>query len=263
MPAEKPITLDDFVAWSTEETCGIFDSSAKRQYEMIAGSAKVRATEHPFFARLGDTLAKAARTFQDQTDEDLFMGGSPPAPQLHIKPYESVINKLYRKNVLWNANWPHEPVKGWAHVRRCFGELNDLLRTQIVCKFIDGPALLAKHLSEAARLRGLEPESSTRGRFEGYYAYHWYTHLLIDTLGNGGKLQEVQLSIEIQLTTQLQDALNTITHGFYEITRSAPDEHGWEWDVRSPRFRAGYLSHTLHMLEGIILELREERKTKT
>mgnify|MGYP005993013917 CR=1 FL=1 len=48
------------------------------------------------------------------------------------------------------------------------------------------------------------------------------------------------------------------THKFYEKERTSDfqDTGKWKWDFDSGKFKVGYLSHTLHLLESIILESR-------
>jgi hypothetical protein len=67
------------------------------------------------------------------------------------------------------------------------------------------------------------------------------------------------VEIEIQITTQLQEVLRSLTHKFYEAQRLqvVPDKGKWKWDFKSNRFKVGYLSHTLHLLESVILESRD------
>ena len=66
--------------------------------------------------------------------------------------------------------------------------------------------------------------------------------------------------LEIQITTEMQHMLYELTHRFYDRERnlSPKDPHSWKWDYRSARFSASYLSHTLHLLEGMILQLYED-----
>jgi hypothetical protein len=64
------------------------------------------------------------------------------------------------------------------------------------------------------------------------------------------------------VTTQLQEVLRGLTHTFYEEQRATESRKTskWKWEVRTNRFRVSYLSHTLHLLEAIILEARDEMK---
>ena len=58
----------------------------------------------------------------------------------------------------------------------------------------------------------------------------------------------------------MQEVLKDLTHKFYEKQRVSidKDKSKWKWDFSSSRFKVGYLSHTLHLLESIILESREK-----
>jgi hypothetical protein len=72
------------------------------------------------------------------------------------------------------------------------------------------------------------------------------------------------VEVEIQLTTQLQEVLRSLTHPFYEAERLLrnPDKGKWKWDFSSGRFKVGYLSHTLHLLESVILETRDKVRSE-
>lgn len=76
--------------------------------------------------------------------------------------------------------------------------------------------------------------------------------------GNGVRNLDTEMMVEVQLTTQLQEVLYDLTHGLYEELRIKIEEPiaPWQWDYSSPRFKPSYMGHTLHMLEAIILEVR-------
>jgi ppGpp synthetase/RelA/SpoT-type nucleotidyltranferase len=184
--------------------------------------------------------------------------------KLFKKPYESAVNKSFRHNVVHNQRWPDEPEDGWLVPSDWFSRLNDVIRGTIVCKYIDAPKLLAERLKERADEVGLKGCFTSKQRDAGYYAYHFYVKIpmefdRVDSSGKGFVAEYVDLEVELQLTTQLQEVLYGITHRFYQHTRDrrSEDPDAWKWEVGSPRFRAGYLGHTLHLLEAMILELRD------
>jgi ppGpp synthetase/RelA/SpoT-type nucleotidyltranferase len=96
-------------------------------------------------------------------------------------------------------------------------------------------------------------------RDDGYYAYHVYVSFPAKIFDVEWNKEDVQVEAEIQITTQLQEVLKDLTHKFYEKQRISLDKDTskWKWDFASSRFKVGYLSHTLHLLESIILESRE------
>ena len=140
--------------------------------------------------------------------------------------------------------------------------MNDLLRARVVCKFIDGPGFVTERLMGHAKNKGVIGRSYTQQRDEGYYAYHFYGTFSFGTMGNTWNEEMKDIEVEIQVTTQLQDVLNMLTHAYYEQQRISSDKDSdeWKWEYGTSRFRARYLSHTLHMLEGIIVELRDDSR---
>lgn len=133
-----------------------------------------------------------------------------------------------------------------------------------MCKYIDGPRLLAERLDERAKQLDLDSGYSSKQRDGGYYAYHFYVKIpmelnTVEPSDMTFSSTWVDLKVEIQLTTQLQEVLYDITHRFYQHSRDkrSEDPDAWKWDVTSSRFRAGYMGHTLHLLEAIIAELRD------
>jgi hypothetical protein len=56
----------------------------------------------------------------------------------------------------------------------------------------------------------------------------------------------------------LQSALRELTHKLYEVRRQKvePTRAEARWDYASAQFRAEYLGHTLHLVDAMILELR-------
>ena len=73
---------------------------------------------------------------------------------------------------------------------------------------------------------------------------------------------KTEISLEIQITTQLQEVIRKLLHSFYEERRSEKPQKNkrqWQWDYRSEEFGANYLGHILHYLEGMIVEIREKR----
>jgi hypothetical protein len=56
--------------------------------------------------------------------------------------------------------------------------------------------------------------------------------------------------------------LRKLTHQYYAIERAQMKDHddNWQWDYKSRRFRARFLSHSLHLLESMIIQVRDEEK---
>ena len=94
----------------------------------------------------------------------------------------------------------------------------------------------------------------------GYYAVHLYTKEEFEIPRIDWDTMKVETSIEIQLTTQLQEVIRKLLHKYYEEKRLSPvqSERMWQWDYRSDEFATNYLGHILHYIEGMIMEIRKK-----
>lgn len=246
---------------------GVEHSEAQRnRYNTNAKGLHLSALEHEFFATLPDVLQAAASNYNRRYGVRLFSGqGEKPELHLLTKTFQSAINKEFRYNVLWNKHWPDPPSFDWNDERKwvepnCWHEIfNDLVRGTLVCRYVDGPEFVAQAIAGHADRLGLTHRYSSRQGDEGYYAYHFYVYLEAQILGEDFIAIPITFQVEIQLTTQLQEAMRELTQKLYEDQRvTEPDDHGkWKWEFRTNRFRASYLGHTLHLLESVVLEVRD------
>lgn len=256
---KKPETIPQYLDWAAEHLASDFkDPKSKRVYEVNLNISFNVISKHSFFSELQTQLENWDQEYLANTSTRLLMESSPP--ELVQKPYESAVDKSFRVNVLWNENFPEPPKKGWITADNLYFYFNDLVRCSIVCRFIDGPRYLTDLLMRFAEDHGLERRRYSQERDDGYYAYHYYVKFPLKLLNSNWDEIESYIEVEIQVTTQLQDILRSLTHSFYKATRVLPekDSSKWKWDFKSNRFRVGYLSHTLHLLESIILESRDE-----
>lgn len=105
-------------------------------------------------------------------------------------------------------------------------------------------------------------EVSYKAREEGYYAAHFYTKQAFEVPKIDWDTKEIDFSIEIQITTQLQEVIRKLLHKYYERKRKMgvkPVEK-WQWDYTCEEFSTNYLGHILHYVEGMILEIREKQR---
>lgn len=239
---EQSITQDEYLGRAPTDMGVEFDEVARRNYELNASNTLLAVREHEFFGGLRDFLRDCQERYIEETASDLFMGDIDP--RLQAKTYDSAVNKSYRQNVVWNDEWPVEPQEGWVTPNNWFTKLNDIIRGTLVCKYIDGPRFLADCLRDRANESGLDCDITSKQRDEGYYAYHFYVQIPVELVDTEWTAFSVNLDVELQLTTQLQEVMYNITHQYYEHTRDhrSGDPSGWKWEVTSNRFRAGYLN---------------------
>lgn len=256
---DKPKNIHEYIEWAKATLDTDFsDPKCKRLYESNLRNLFNSVSGHDFFVNFGINIQKWEQEYNKNTQSNLFT--YPTSPELLQKCYKSALDKSFRINVLWNKNFPKEPKKGWVTTNNLFYYFNDLIRGTLVCRFIDGPKFVAKKMAEYAKSLNLECSQYSQQRDEGYYAYHFYVKLPVILTDINWEESTIELNAEIQITTQLQDVLRSLTHKFYEENRLSPDNEStkWKWEFDSNRFRLGYLSHTLHLLESIILESRNK-----
>lgn len=104
----------------------------------------------------------------------------------------------------------------------------------------------------------LEANVRKLSRDDGYYAHHLYVTFPTTVYTRNG-VEKVDLRVEFQVTTQPQELLRHLTHLHYRKRRSKRRDQrdDWQWQFRTNRFKASYLSHALHLLEAMILDVRD------
>jgi hypothetical protein len=256
---KKPDSLEEYITWAEREIdCQFNHPRSQRVYDTNLITIFNTVTEHPFFIGFSNKANEWEEFYKGKTYSSLFMDDSDP--NLIKKPYSSTVEKTYRQNILWNKEFPNPPKNGWYTFQNLYSRLNDLVRGTLVCRFIDGPAFVADRIQEYAEEHKLKYRQYSQEREDGYYAFHVYVSFPVTIINSAWDEENILVEVEIQVTTQLQEVLRILTHKFYETQRLVvPNDKGkWKWDFSSSRFKVGYLSHTLHLLESIILESRED-----
>ena len=137
--------------------------------------------------------------------------------------------------------------------------LSDLVRTRIVCRYIDGVEFLATKMEMLAGEMGRNPKRDREGRLEGYFAQH----LTVDAdvfFRIDKDAIPAKIRCEIQLATELATKMWDASHPFYEFARErdVPAE-SWQWNPTDPQFIANQLGHMIHLADGLIVQLRHAR----
>jgi ppGpp synthetase/RelA/SpoT-type nucleotidyltranferase len=248
--APKP-SFAEYPSWHLKAFAEDLRAKNTRQaYELNSNLAIGALDKHEFTSKLTDSLAELH-------EKRLF--AIEPQIVFRSKPYDSVVDKTFRLNCHWNRRFPKEPPGGWYKAENWFGRIDDLIRTLLVCRYIDGPETICREIERIAKVCNLSSSYEPRATNQGYYAYHSQIMIPIDIFV-GGQPQNVHIKLEIQVTTQLQEILRDLTHLYYRQRRvtDQPNRIAANWDYTSNSFRASYLGHTLHLIEGMIVSLRDE-----
>ncbi|MDL1870914.1 hypothetical protein FBR05_01760 [Deltaproteobacteria bacterium PRO3] len=183
-------------------------------------------------------------------------------PELLTKSFQSVLSKTFRKNILGNESFPDPPkLTGWILPGNCLSKINDVIRTTIVVKYLDGIEFLAHKLKVG--LGSALCGESWEAREVGYYAAHTYLTEEFEIPNVGLGTTKIKSLIEIQITTQIKDTIKSLLHHHYEERRITMDKNvRWQWDYNSEEFSANYLGHILHFADGLIVKLRKNKCDK-
>lgn len=255
-------TLDEYAGWARDNIA--FDpenEQFRRRFAQNTGIIRTSIEQSEQWAKVLSVLNTLSERYHEKYKVSLFTE-SGWKPSLHIKPIESVVEKTWRQNVLHNKQFP-QPPKGdpanWITESNMYGALNDLIRCRVVCRYMDGPQFIcdaAKHLlgdGIVAKTHSMETEL-------GYYAWHLGVIVPATVMRANGDVDDQPVQFEVQLTTHLNDVLNDLTHSFYEDRRTEKTTRDplWKWDPSNPQFKGAFFGHTLHLLEGMIVELKNE-----
>lgn len=201
--------------------------------------------------------------------------------EIEMKGFKSVVDKSYRWNIRQNESFRDPPSdkppstapkrqedlgaekeECWFGPHNWFRDFPDIFRTRIVVTYFDGVNFLAeKMLALAKRTTSRSAIHRPRGGHDGYHAVHVGTYHELDMESyERGNLESIALQLEIQITTTIQATINSLLHKVYERDRSDEDAKDWEWDKDHPVFSVNYLGSTLHYLDGMIVNARENLK---
>jgi hypothetical protein len=250
--------VDEYRTWLKKRLSVEITARTSTYYESVLNAAAAQIRHSHFWVNLGQQLQEIDDAYWLKTDYKLF--ATSDTPLLQTKPFASAISKSFRKNVLLNKNWPDPPQEGWIVPENWFLRLNDLIRTLFIVKYADGVQYLVERITETANGTGDSCKSFYEARDEGYYAAHVYLRQPCEVPRISWDTETINLSFEIQVTTQLQEVIRRLLHKYYESSReSRRSDFPWQWDFGKDEFFANNLGHVLHYIEGTIVDLRKRQ----
>lgn len=261
MDSRRPKDIDGYKEWLGKEHGIEVTGRTAIYYDSVASVVKRDFDKSDFWKELTGSLREFDSEYQLRTGYPLFFDFT---SEFYIKPFDSFLLKTFRKNILENERWPDTPEGGWILPDNWYSRINDIVRTLFVVKYLDGVEFIMDKIRSLCTKRNLPCDVSLEAREEGYYAAHLYTKQEFEIPRVTWDTERVDVSVEIQITTQLQDVIRKLLHKYYERRREVVDgkEGSWQWDYRSDEFVANYLGHVLHFVEGMIVEVRERQKER-
>lgn len=257
---EKPKNIDGYIKWLKREHEVEITDRTRIRYSTVTAVIKQDYEKSDFWVDLLESLRKYNDEYLLDTGYRLFIHTE--KPELKIKPFRSFLLKTFRKNIVDNECYPDEPKDGWILPDNWFSRINDILRTILAVKYLDGVEFMRNKIRFHCEQYGMDFEDHLEAREEGYYAAHLYTKRKFEIPKIPWDTEKVYVSVEIQITTQLQEVIRRLLHKYYEERRVRIKEKDlkWQWDYRCDEFCANYLGHILHYVEGMIMDIRESQK---
>lgn len=256
MDAKKPTSVGEYKRWLAQDHDCELDRAGS-YYDSVTIKAKSDVEKSDLWSGLRREIHEFNHQYQGVTGFPLLMSGQ--NLEIYVKPFESFVLKTFRKNVVDNKRWPKEPEGGWFIPNRCFVRVSDMLRTLLVVKYLDGVQFLENSLRTFCKEKNVGYRNSFEARDDGYYAAHTYMKQMVEIPKMTWDTETVELSVEIQITTQLQETIRKLLHKYYEKKREHAGTEHWQWDYKSDEFAANYLGHMLHYIEGMIVAIREKQ----
>jgi len=258
---KKPSTLEEYKKWLKAELGIELSESDRKRYQTLQSKIKHDIENSACWRELN----KEFRNYRDEyysTHNGFDLFTKDPSPELLLKPFESLVDKTFRKNVIENKNWPIPPSSGWIGPANWFSTLNDIIRTLLVVKYLDGVDFLISKMCNYCERNGVQHlRPSFEAKETGYYAVHFYILQEFEIPNINWDTEKIPGAIEIQVTTQLQETIRVLLHKYYDKRRILIEKEPtkWQWDYKCEEFAANYLGHILHYVEGMIMEIREKQ----
>ncbi len=261
---EKPLDTQKYIEWLEEDHAVVIAEATKKHYEQkVVPKIAYQFENSPFWVEWLNSLSEYDGEYKEDRGYRLLY--SLDKPSLIPKSWESFLDKTHRKNVILNPNWPKHPPGGWILPDNWYSRINDIVRTRIVVRYLDGAEFLVNKTNLLCNKHNKKHvECDFEATEEGYYAVHMYVPEEFEIPRIDWGTEMVTTRIEIQVTTQIQEVIVDLLGKYYEEKRSKiipPSRKAWQWEFESPEFTTYYLGHILHYIEGTIMAARKEERS--
>ena len=261
---KKPVGSSEYFEWLAKYRNLVITDKMRDHYERIVPKMEYQFKNSPFWTQWLGSLREFNAEYKKDKGYPLLYSLDTP-PELKTKPWESFLDKTYRKNVIANPNWPNRPLNGWILPHNWYTQINDIIRTSIVVKYLDGADFLIKKTNQLCKAHNKEDiRCDFEAKQEGYYAVHMYIIEEFEIQSIDWDTEKIKTTVEIQITTQIQEVIRDLLRKYYEDKRSKilpTSELIWQWNYKSPEFTTYYLGHILHYIEGMIMTAREKERS--
>jgi hypothetical protein len=269
-----PDVLRAYGIWLRDEHDEELTAITERDYRRTSEHLRSHFERSPFWTEVSSSLLTVNERYRLQTQGYDLLGlphtqtlaEEPFRPRIALKSYESFLLKTLRLNLINSASRRRSKPGNAILPSNWFNRINDVTRTTLYVKYLDGVPYLAEHIRNIASAHDLSTELTFQARDEGHYAAHLYVTDKVSLPTSRARSALVTAQLEVQISTQLKEVIGRLTHKHYENRRRRNPRGNsnakWQWDYSSPEFSPNYLGHIVHYLEGVIVSLRNELSTQ-
>ena len=265
---EPPENLDEYKKWLSD-TFNLRIDRIGKYYNHSITQLKEDIKNSVAWQSILKNLNNFSEEYEIATNSKLFKNID--EIELKTKTYESVINKSYRKDFCHAEaakNWPHPSGGDWVLPNNCYSRINDLVRTSLVVRYLDGVSFLAHKIQSVLEENDLSCKIDFESRFEGHYAVHLaieHDLSVLDIFDKNREIKDVTVSMEIQIVTQSHEVIRELLHPYYEKRRLSPNKKEyppWEWNYKNEEFNVNYLGHVVQYVDGMIAQVLDRKEVK-
>ena len=275
---DKP-TFEDYKYWYYNKVLiSLDDGGTEKWYNIVTDLGCQNLQKSPFWIALTSSLDDWNTAFIAEHEGYQLLESSQQPRRIKKKSFQSAVNKSFRWNVLNNDRWPKPPSKlpstappdpedrfdddpqMWFGPNNWLTDFPDVFRIRLITTYFDGVRYLTDKVEKLAeQITSKAPEVESKASPDGYHAAHIRVYHDLETLTFPQRDDtKVEVRLEIQIVTAIQDSIGRMLHKVYENWRLNGPPRDWEWDHESLEFSVSYLGHTLHYLEAMIVNARNQ-----
>lgn len=252
---------EDYEDWLRDSNIADLSDAVRTHYESVSRTMREHLLADPIWRKIRDQLA-------DTSGEYMVANGMPLLPQeglhptIETKPYESLVEKSFRKNIVENGSFPDPPEGGWVTPDNWLERITDTLRMSVHVRYLDGVQRVCDALSSCCIVQDVDHSVDFEAREVGYYAAHFLFWREFEVRQPYWGTKTTSVAIEIQVATVIHGLVRGLLHKYYEQhrTRRIDPEIKWQWDYESNEFATNYISHMSHYLDGMIIGARKRQQ---
>lgn len=255
-----PKSLSEYKVWLRQKRK--FDLRyLEREYDFVQAAFERALRDAEVWKMFQSNLDDYGHAYNVKTGFELLHRSEDAFPRIDRKSHESFLEKTYRYTFL-KAGAPPSSEKDIPDPFRYYGVIDDILRSVLVVKFLDGVEFVIRKLDALCNACGASKTVEYKNNDKGYFAAHYYLRVPVATTLPNGTPFDQTMTFELQITTQLQEVLRRLLHFEYERERlaaRAASDVPWQWKYREHEFFSNYLGHMIRNIEGQIMDVRRRR----